>query len=117
MKRVAIPIVDNQLSEYFGTCNYYEIFEIGKNISDRKTELMPVGVAISELPGWLENQGITDVIAYKVNREIIKLFASKKVNLFVGIPIDTPENLIDHYLQGKLESDKKIIDELTESVI
>ncbi len=113
MKRVAIPIANERLSEYFGECNHYQIFEIDKNISDRKMAQMPVGIAITELPAWLEKQGITDVIAYKVDREIISLFASKKVNLFVGIPIESPEKLIEDYLNGKLESDKRIIAEIT----
>lgn len=114
MKRVAIPVVNHLLSEYFGECSHYEIFEIDKKISGRKTAQIPVGIAFPELPAWLEKQGITDVIAYRVNREIISLFASKKVNLFVGIPINTPENLIEDYLNGKLESDKKIIEEITQ---
>lgn len=113
MKRVAIPIANNLLSEYFGGCNHYEVFEIDKNIKSKTTADLPHGIGIAELPGWLENEGITDVIAYKVNREIISLFASKKVNLFVGVPIDTSEKLIESYLIGTLESDKNIIAELT----
>ncbi len=115
MKRVAIPVVNKRLSEYFGECNHYEIFEIDKKITGKKTAQMPNGIALAELPNWIENQGITDVIAYKVNREIITLFASKKVNLFIGIPMDSPENLIHDYLNGKLESDKKIIAEITKT--
>lgn len=112
MKRVAIPIANNKLSEYFGGCSHYMIYEIGKSgISETLAE-MPDGIAVADLPGWIEKQGITDLIAYKVNREIIKLFASRKVNLFVGIQINDPEKLIDDYLNGKLESDKNIIQQL-----
>ena len=113
MRRVAIPITNNQLSEYFGGCNHYEIFEIDKRVTGKQSASLPAGIALEELPGWLQKQGITDVIAYKVNREIISLFASKKVNLFVGIPINTSENLIEDYLNGTLASDKNIIAELT----
>lgn len=113
MKRVAIPIVNEQLSENFGECNHYEIYEIDKKITDKKTAFLPVGLALADLPGWLKKEGVTDVITYRVNREIINLFASKKVNLFIGIPIKSPEKLIDDYLKGKLESDKYIIAELT----
>ena len=113
MKRVAIPIANEKLSENFGECNYYNIYEIDKRITGKKTALLPAGLTLTDLPGWLKSEGITDVITYRVNREIIKLFASKKVNLFIGIPINSPEKLIDDYLQGKLESDKKIIAELT----
>lgn len=113
MRRVAIPITNNQLSEYFGGCHHYEIFEIEKGVTGKQSASLPEGIVLEELPNWLQKQGITDVIAYKVNREIISLFASKKLNLFIGIPINTPENLIEDYLNGTLTSDKNIIAELT----
>ena len=113
MKRVAIPIANEKLSENFGECNHYEIYEIDKGITSKRKALLPDDLALSELPEWLKGEGITDVITYRVNREIIKLFASKKVNLFIGVPISSSEKLIDDYLQGKLESDKEIIAELT----
>lgn len=113
MKRVAIPIVENKLSEYFGGCSYYEIFEIENGKIQNRTTEMPTVSNISELPLWLKQKKITDVIVYKVNKNIISLFASKKVNLFVGVPQDTSEKLIEDYLTGKLESDKNIIEEIT----
>ena len=113
MKRIAIPIVDNLLSEYFGECNYYELFEIeGNNIQKRSFEL-PQGKNITDIPEWLSQQGVTDVIAYKVNTKIVSLFTSRKLNLFLGVPKHSPDKLIEDYLNGKLESDKGIIEELT----
>lgn len=113
MKRVAIPIINNKLSEHFGGCSSYDIFEIeGMNIQKKTFEIPSVATA-EELPDWLASQGITDVIVYRVKKDIISIFASKKVNLFVGIPINSTEKLIDDYLNGKLESDKNIIKEIT----
>ncbi|WP_346858342.1 hypothetical protein [uncultured Draconibacterium sp.] len=112
MKRVAIPIAENKLSEYFGGCSYYEIFEIKDGKVKNKITEMPTVSDVSELPDWLKQKNITDVIAYKVNKNIISLFASKKVNLFVGVPQNTSDVLIDEYLQGKLVSDEHIISEL-----
>ena len=113
MRRVAIPVTNHMLSEYFGECSHYEIFEIDRDILDRKELEIPVGTGMTDLPAWLEEHGITDVITYKVNAKIISLFASKKVNLFVGIPINPPQNLIEDYLNGRLESNKRIIEEIT----
>jgi len=113
MKRVAIPIANEQLSENFGECNYYTVFEIDTKVKSTKTTYLPAGIEIHQLPAWLKGEGITDVITYKVNRNIVNLFVSEKINLFLGIPIGTPEKIIDDYLQGKLISDKKIIAELT----
>lgn len=114
MKRVAIPIVNNQLSENFGECNYYTIFEVDKKVKSTKITLLPVGIEMLAMPKWLKSEGITDVITYKINRKIINLFVAEKINLFLGIPIGTPEKIIDDYLRGKLVSDKKIIAELTQ---
>jgi predicted Fe-Mo cluster-binding NifX family protein len=114
MKRVAIPIVNEQLSENFGECNYYTIFEVDKKIESTKSTYLPAGISALELPSWLKGEGVTDVITFKINRRIINLFAAEKINLFLGIPIATPENIIDDYLQGKLVSDKRIIAELTQ---
>ncbi len=113
MKRVAIPISKNELSEFFGECDHYEIFEIEKEIITQKVVETPCDINIEELPKWLKNKGVSDVVAYKVNKTIITLFASNKVNLFVGISKKSPQDLIDDYLQGKLESDKNIIEEIT----
>lgn len=113
MKRVVIPVANDKLSEHFGACFYYEVFEIdGENIEKKSFEL-PVLANIDELPDWLEKQGISDVISHRVKKEIISLFAAKKVNLFVGVPLSSTQKLIDDYLQGKLESDKNIIQEIT----
>ena len=116
-KRVAIPVTNEQLSEFFGECNHYEIFEIDGKIVDRKEAKFPAGTIATELPAWLDEKGITDVIAFRVNPKIINLFASKKVNLFVGIQPDTPQKLIEDYMQGKLESDEKMIHEITYSTV
>jgi predicted Fe-Mo cluster-binding NifX family protein len=113
MRRVAIPIVDNKLSESFGGCNFYEIFEIEDGEVRKSSVEVPTVNTVDELPKWLEQRGISDVIVYKIKKEIISLFAARKINLFVGITQDTPENLIHFYLEGNLESDEKIIQEIT----
>jgi len=113
MKRVAIPVSNDYLSEYFGECQHYEIYEVDGKTAGKKEAIFPAGTTTSELPAWLKEQGITDVIVYKVNRQIISRFAGEKVNLFVGIPQNSPEKLLEQWLEGKLESDERIISEIT----
>ncbi|MBA7519841.1 hypothetical protein ES705_11929 [subsurface metagenome] len=114
MERVAIPVVKGKLSEYFGHCNHYEIFEIdGENIQSNEIEVLPHH-DITKLPEWAVQQGITDIIAYKVDKKFLSLFTGNKINLFIGVPINTPRILIEEYLSGNLKSDEKIIKEITE---
>ena len=115
MKRIALPVTNKLLSEYFGKCNHYEIFEIDGNVVGRHNAVMPEGISPDELPSWLEKQGITDVISFKVDSQIIHFFSSRKVNLFVGVPQEEPGKLVEAWLEGRLESDEKIINEITRS--
>lgn len=113
MKRVAIPVNNEKLSEYFGQCSHYEIFEIdGKHVSRHKIDDAPKADP-EDLPDWTISQGITDIIVHKVDRQIITQFLDNKINLFVGVNVDTPQNLIEDYLQGKLISNNHIINEIT----
>ena len=112
MKRVAIPVIKGKLSEHFEKCNYCEIFEIdGYNVKSNEIEVPPSDISL--LPEWAIKQGITDFIVYKIDNTIIKLFAQEKINLFIGIKVDTPEKLIEAYVNGTLRSDEKIISEIT----
>ena len=114
MKRVAIPVVNDKLSEYFGQCSHYEIFEIdGKQISRHNIDVVPMS-GLADLPTWTTTRGITDVIVHKVDKRIISLFLAHKINLFVGVAVDTPKNLIEEYLHGKLKSNINIINEITQ---
>jgi len=112
MKRVAIPVVKGKLSEQFEECHYCEIFEIdGDNVKSNEIEVPPSD--ISQLPEWAVRQGITDFIVYKIDKKIIRLFTQEKINIFIGIRIDSPEKLIEAYVNGTLKSDEKVIAEIT----
>jgi predicted Fe-Mo cluster-binding NifX family protein len=109
MKRVAIPITEGKLSEYFGKCCHYEIYEIDDSSIEKKSISKD---NISNLPKWANENKITDIITHKIDNKTISLFTPIKVNIFIGISIDTPERIIDSLLKGKLISDKEIISEL-----
>lgn len=115
MKRVAIPVNEELLSEYFGKCHHYKIFDIDKHIITEKKLDMPEISKIEELPVWASENGITDIIAYKIDKQIINLFNKYKINLFVGISRNSPEQLIEEFLAERLRSDKKIISEIIDN--
>ena len=112
MKRVAIPVVGGQLSEYFGQCDHYEIFEIDEGNAISEEIQIPPKEYVTKLPEWASGEGITDIIVYKIDKRIISLFAPLRINLFVGIPINIPSTLIEDYINGKLKSDEGIISEI-----
>ena len=112
IKRVAIPVSEGKLSESFSQCNYYEIFEISENNITEKEIKEPYKKDITKLPEWMASKGVSDIIAFKIDKSIIALFSPFRINLFVGIPVNTPCNLIEDYNSGTLKSNEKIISEI-----
>ena len=115
-RRLAIPVLDDQLSPYFGACNHYMIYEADKGGISRLEIRHPEELSIAELPAWVASYEITDLIANHVDAEIIERFALFKINLFVGIPVDSPVKILDDWLKGRLESDQQIIKQIALSI-
>lgn len=115
MKKLAIPIKNNKLSEYFGQCSHYEIYEIDNKTIRKSGTAHPPVKEPDKIPEWVESKGITDVVTYKIDKELILKFSETKINLFMGIAVDAPEIIIQNYMDGSLKSDLKIINELTNS--
>jgi predicted Fe-Mo cluster-binding NifX family protein len=109
MKKIAIPIADGQLSEFFGKCNHFDIIEIENDEIKNNVKVVPPHRDISKLPQWAAEIGITDIIAYKMDKTIINLFLSHKINIFIGIPKSDTKTLINDYMSGTLTSDKQMI--------
>ena len=93
MKRIAIPVTNGTLSEYFGDCNHYEIFEIDRNTIINNEIDKPERKELMKLPEWITQMNITDVIAYKIEASIIDSLSGKKIDFFIGIPMKTPKKI------------------------
>lgn len=57
-----------------------------------------------ELLKWLSSNGVTDIIANKIDDKLSRTFIENKMNVFTGIPILSPDELFDKYLNGMLVS-------------
>ncbi|MBN1185080.1 MAG: hypothetical protein JXB49_22530 [Bacteroidales bacterium] len=112
MKKLAIPIEKGKLSEYFGKCNHYQLFLIDESGIRSKDLKVPPREELIKLPEWASKQGITDIITYKIDKQIINEFTNYKINLFVGVEITFPDQLVIKFLNGKLKSNKTIIHEI-----
>ncbi len=105
MTKIAIPVSGKLLSENFDKCSYYELYEIDRNaVVSRVEEVLPKK-PLNEFAKWLEHSNVTDVIVHGIDEASMKYFANTKINLFVGVNIRTPKQLIDEYLEGVLKSD------------
>jgi ATP-binding protein involved in chromosome partitioning len=110
--RIAIPLVQGQLSLHFGHCDQFAIFKIDSNskqIISRNDETPPAhepGV----LPEWLHEIGVDVIIAGGMGQRAQQLFVQNNIQVVVGAQSGTPEGLISDYLQNKLQTGTNICD-------
>ena len=115
MKRLAIPVINGELSEYFGKCSHYQVFDISGNQVKENVLEIPELNDIMKMPEWAKENGITDIISYKLDKKILMLFTRYKINLFIGISKRRPEELLEEFIEGTLVSDQSIIKGIIES--
>ncbi|WP_321373563.1 hypothetical protein [uncultured Draconibacterium sp.] len=113
MKKVAIPIANNKISEYLCGCSHFALYDM----DTKKMNVIENDVTdfnnTHKVRLWIKHNGITDIVLHRIKKELITLLASEKINLFVGVPILSAEKIVEAYRCGKLESDKNIISEIT----
>jgi len=61
-------------------------------------------------PKWLADMGVTDVIAGGMGQKAIVLFSQNKINVFVGVPVKSPKELVLDYINGILETSDNCCD-------
>nr|WP_320000291.1 hypothetical protein [uncultured Draconibacterium sp.] len=113
MKKAAIPIANNKVSEYLCKYSQFVFYDIDtRNTSISENEVIDFSNAV-QVRLWIRRNGITDIILHRIKKELIGVFTSERINLFVGVPMISAGQIIEAYRCGKLESDKNIISEIT----
>ncbi len=101
-KRIAIPMAGRTLSEHFGHCEAFAFADVENNSILSVTMKNPPEHQPGTFPRWVAANGATDVIAGGMGPMAVSLFNEAGVNVFVGAPADTPENLVNAFLEGLL---------------
>lgn len=109
MAKIVIPISNDRLSNQFKDCGYYNVFETDQEHVVSKVKETLCKTNLKELDNWLKEKGITDIITHKIDKSLVEYFSDTKVNLYVGVSINTADNLINDYLKGTLKSNTQLI--------
>jgi predicted Fe-Mo cluster-binding NifX family protein len=103
IKTIAIPVSKGILDEHFGHCDQFELFQITDNkITQQSTTDAPPHEP-GLLPEWLGNKGVTDIIAGGMGNRAIQLFQKAGVNVFVGAPKLSAQNLIEGFINQTIQ--------------
>jgi len=109
--KIAIPLAGEKLSMHFGHCDTFALIDTDENgtVVKRSDETPPPhepGV----LPAWLNSQGATHIIAGGMGSRAQNLFAANDIQVIVGAPSNTPEELVSMFTSGTLVSGSNICD-------
>ncbi|HEY9113594.1 MAG TPA: NifB/NifX family molybdenum-iron cluster-binding protein [Bacteroidales bacterium] len=103
MKKVALPLVNHQLSERFEHCSDFIIFTIKKN-NNTKMKLVKTNLQPMNFPNWLAEEGVTDIITIGIENHSASKLNRFKINVFAGVEPSDPEQLVEKFLNGTLET-------------
>lgn len=110
--RIAIPLANGRLAMHFGHCERFALIDAdskGKRILKREDVAAPPHEP-GLLPRWLGERGATVIIAGGMGSRAQGLFAERGIGVVVGAPADTPERIVQAYLEGNLESGENVCD-------
>ena len=102
--KIAIPMSGNKLSQHFGHCRQFAIFEVDKEsrqVTGRDL-LEPPPHEPGVLPRWLREQGVDTVIGGNMGQRARTILKSHGIELCMGVECREPEELVREYLEGTL---------------
>jgi predicted Fe-Mo cluster-binding NifX family protein len=102
--KIAIPIAGGRLSAHFGHCEHFDLVEVDleKKAVLQKTSLPAPPHQPGLLPSWLAGKGAGIIIAGGMGMRAQQLFGAQGIQVVVGAPSDTSENIVRQYLEGSL---------------
>ena len=108
--KIAIPCVENQLCMHFGHCDQFAVVTVESKKITGVELLTPPPHEPGLLPRWLHEQDVELVIAGGMGQRAQQIFAANNIKTIVGAPADTPENLVEAWLNGTLVAGENACD-------
>ena len=109
--KIAIPLADGRLCMHFGHCEQFALVETdASNTIVNTTLLDPPAHEPGVLPAWLHEQGAEVIIAGGMGRRAQQLFTQNGIEVVVGAPAETPEQLVSAWLAGDLRAGDNVCD-------
>lgn len=110
--KIAIPTANGKLCAHFGHCRQFAFVTVDPdNKTILKTEMLsPPPHEPGVLPKWVAENGGNLVIAGGMGQRAQQLFNQHEVEVLVGAPADSPENLAMAYLNDALHTGQNVCD-------
>jgi len=108
--KIAIPLTGGKLSAHFGHCEQFGIYEVddGKIL---KSELVtPPPHEPGVFPQWLHELGVNVIVGGGMGNRAQALFHQNQIDVYFGVDIADPDEIVRTYLSGTLECGVNLCD-------
>ena len=109
-KLFAIPTIGKQLCAHFGHCEKFAIVETNDHQVVNIKYIDPPVHQPGTYPKFLAGQGVSTIISGGMGIKAQQLFTQNDIEVFLGINADSPEKLVELYLNDHLESGQNLCD-------
>ncbi|NLJ59254.1 MAG: dinitrogenase iron-molybdenum cofactor [Tissierellia bacterium] len=103
MLKIAVASENEMVSEHFGHCANFNIFEAEENKLVKSETIPNPGHKPGFLPNFLNDMGVNVIISGGMGGGAIEIFNEKGIEVIVGARGNAKE-IAEAYLQGKLKS-------------
>ena len=103
--KIAIPLAEGRLATHFGHCASFALLDVDlekKEILKREDVQAPPHQP-GLLPPWLAEHGAELILAGGMGQRAQNLFNEQGIQVILGAPVETPEQLAKSYLEGTLQ--------------
>ena len=110
--KIAIPLAAGRLSAHFGHCEEFAILEANEETKEvlNTSRHEPPAHEPGVLPRWLHELGVNVIIAGGMGSRAQQHFAANDIEVVVGAPSESPEELASAYLNGSLDAGANVCD-------
>lgn len=103
MIKIAVASENEMVTEHFGHCVNFNIFEVENNQIIKSESIANPGHKPGFLPNFLNDMGVNVIISGGMGSGAIEIFREKNIEVIVGAS-GSAKIVVKEYLQGTLKS-------------
>jgi predicted Fe-Mo cluster-binding NifX family protein len=111
-KRFAIPTTNGKLCSHLGRCEKFVIVEVEEEKILNEYLINSPEHQPGAYPKFLAEKGVNIIIAGGMGPDAHRIFQRNNIEVFIGVCLEKPKNLVKNYLNDELKKDKNICEYL-----
>ncbi|MEN8907663.1 MAG: iron-sulfur cluster carrier protein MrpORP [Clostridiales bacterium] len=110
MIKIAVASENENVTEHFGHCKNFNIFEIENNQITKTSSIDNPGHKPGFLPKFLNEKGVNIIISGGMGKSAIDIFNQNSIKVITGA-VGNAKSIVEEYLKGSLKSTNSVCHE------